>query len=722
MGNQGYISSLKLNPGVNDHLIDNQDAIHSGIIKALNIMTQGSYVAYGFDVSQAVGTGGDTETVYTVSNGGYFRNGLFSTFTQTTVTKATATATSNGDYYVMLVLDSSNALQIRGTSALGSSTPVGASPEDGDIPIAMIRIETGQTNINSREIQYLTSKTLSKSLSLGYSNSNIYNEALTITANATKALFTSVGDFEFKLPGTSATDIFKITDNAGSPQTQFSITGEGNATIENDLAVGGNTTITGNLTAAHLYSTYLSSTDSLIFRVDYDESTTPHTSIYQFRNGANGSVFEITESGDATLTNNFIFGGNIQKSGGAGLSADILNQATVSGTVNFANYAGTVLIGAVAGLVSVGILKSVNNTIQDSLGTSSITFSAGTSVNMGVKLNADNGIHISKSKSTEKSVGFAATLGTNNQCGHILWTDALATPLNLAHHVHLIGSESYTHDLSAYSPVGTGGHQSPTVNTYNDEIWEGFSILSPANDVFGGSVLFTALPPAMEATAGLLYTIKNVNRHTNVVVICKHHGYDGVSVLEGVIEGGNENRGNNFAYVSNRVVSLKSLLNVANLPSPTVPDNMTSAIILRPMETITVMPVSYGLESEANYNDWGSQGHSANPTWILLNDNSGGLAHTTYITSGYPATVYLSPVFSGMHYFVGQNGITFTLPSNAQLGTQYLFQLLSPASSLTVSCQGSQSLTDGTATNTNTIAGSAKTFTYLGNNIWSIIG
>jgi len=75
-----------------------------------------------------------------------------------------------------------------------------------------------------------------------------------------------------------------------------------------------------------------------------------------------------------------------------------------------------------------------------------------------------------------------------------------------------------------------------------------------------------------------------------------------------------------------------------------------------------------------------------------------------------------------MHYFVAQDGLTFTLPLNAQLGTQYLFQLISPAASLTVSCQAGQALTDGTATNTNTTAGSAKTFTYLGANVWSIIG
>ena len=75
-----------------------------------------------------------------------------------------------------------------------------------------------------------------------------------------------------------------------------------------------------------------------------------------------------------------------------------------------------------------------------------------------------------------------------------------------------------------------------------------------------------------------------------------------------------------------------------------------------------------------------------------------------------------------MHYFVAQDALTFTLPLNAQLGTQYLFQLISPAAGLTVSCQAGQSLTDGTATNTNTTAGSAKTFTYLGNNVWSIIG
>ena len=199
MANTGHITNLKQNPN-GEHLIDNTDAIHSGIIKALNIMVQDSYIAYGCTVTQSAGSGGvgNAETVYTVANGGYFRNGDFIEFSQNTVKKDSATQTSNGDWYAMIVIDENGALQIRGTSALGGTDPKGADPDVGDIPICMVRIQTGQTNVATREIQYLTAKTLKRDVSVGRSTGSAYVEAMGITASSSVTQITNLVD-EYKI-------------------------------------------------------------------------------------------------------------------------------------------------------------------------------------------------------------------------------------------------------------------------------------------------------------------------------------------------------------------------------------------------------------------------------------------------------------------------------------------------------------------------------------------
>ena len=47
--NTGYISTLAQNPA--NHLIDNTDAVHSGIVKSLNLLAKGSYIAWGFNIT-----------------------------------------------------------------------------------------------------------------------------------------------------------------------------------------------------------------------------------------------------------------------------------------------------------------------------------------------------------------------------------------------------------------------------------------------------------------------------------------------------------------------------------------------------------------------------------------------------------------------------------------------------------------------------------------------
>ena len=54
------------------HLLDGTDAIHSGLIKALNCMAQGNYVNKGMNITQSAPA---SYTRFGVAAGGYFQNG-----------------------------------------------------------------------------------------------------------------------------------------------------------------------------------------------------------------------------------------------------------------------------------------------------------------------------------------------------------------------------------------------------------------------------------------------------------------------------------------------------------------------------------------------------------------------------------------------------------------------------------------------------------------------
>ena len=175
--NSGYITKMGDNNTHNGNAgqpVDGTDFPHSGLIKALNAMATTGYAG----LTASTGTGSKNfnmqmndssgQTVITVRTGKVIRGGvLMGATTEATITEIIhsgsmtdtsiqfqeVTADSAGDNrYHLIVVDSSNVVKIRQSPGVDKV----ADLNDGDIPIAVLRMQKGEAKA-TRHIQYLTS-------------------------------------------------------------------------------------------------------------------------------------------------------------------------------------------------------------------------------------------------------------------------------------------------------------------------------------------------------------------------------------------------------------------------------------------------------------------------------------------------------------------------------------------------------------------------------------
>tara|TARA_Y100001938_G_scaffold144790_1_gene220149 strand:- start:14027 stop:15412 length:1386 start_codon:yes stop_codon:yes gene_type:complete len=175
--NSGYITKMGDNSTHNGSAgqpVDGVDFPHSGLIKALNAMATTGYAG----LTASTGTGSknfnmqmnDSSglTVITVRTGKVIRGGvLMDATTEATITEIIhsgsmtdtsiqfqeVTADSSGaNRYHLIVVDSTNAVKIRQSPGVDKV----ADLSDGDIPIAVLRMQKGEAKA-TRHIQYLTS-------------------------------------------------------------------------------------------------------------------------------------------------------------------------------------------------------------------------------------------------------------------------------------------------------------------------------------------------------------------------------------------------------------------------------------------------------------------------------------------------------------------------------------------------------------------------------------
>ena len=175
--NSGYITKMGDNNTHNGSAgqpVDGTDFPHSGLIKALNAMATTGYAG----LTASTGTGSKNfnmqmndssgQTVITVRTGKVIRGGVLQdatseatiteiihsgSMTDTSIQFQEVTADSAGaNRYHLIVVDSSNVVKIRQSPGVDKV----ADLNDGDIPIAVLRMQKGEAKA-TRHIQYLTS-------------------------------------------------------------------------------------------------------------------------------------------------------------------------------------------------------------------------------------------------------------------------------------------------------------------------------------------------------------------------------------------------------------------------------------------------------------------------------------------------------------------------------------------------------------------------------------
>ena len=170
--NIGRMTNLAASPTTG--MVDGIDSLHTGIIKALEIMAKGRMIikcgTFGLSAS-----GGYTR--YSLADPQYIYDGKVYSHSGTLTVDQTSSHASNGTYsrYVWVLLD----INSGGTPhiELSIESNIYSSPRikdiaDGYIPIALVNIEAGSAaDATNRSFQMFTQTVTDNSVSIGYNNS-----------------------------------------------------------------------------------------------------------------------------------------------------------------------------------------------------------------------------------------------------------------------------------------------------------------------------------------------------------------------------------------------------------------------------------------------------------------------------------------------------------------------------------------------------------------------
>jgi len=204
VNNEGF-SSLGTPTGSLTDITDGSDAVHTGIVKALNRMATGNVALSGFDISAV------TSNSITFGNGNVLKDGELTAITGATVTIGVSDRV-DGAYHLIIV--SGTTLGYR----VGAANIV-ADYNDGDVIIGVGKYVNSSTNM---QFQYLTGQKTKNAVSIAYDNSGTYTEAGKISGDANGILITGTSDVS--LDGTNDRVYIKdATDNTLKTVTPQSI-------------------------------------------------------------------------------------------------------------------------------------------------------------------------------------------------------------------------------------------------------------------------------------------------------------------------------------------------------------------------------------------------------------------------------------------------------------------------------------------------------------------
>jgi hypothetical protein len=201
VANSGILSTLTTT--ANTEITDKVDSPHSGLFKALHRMTEGNYTVK--DAHSSLGlvhtfsfSGGNPQVAITAGKGLF--NNKYITISALTTHTITGGKPSSGTFYHWARYNSSGTISI----VTGTSDGVVPALGTGYAPISLIRVLSTDTAGGDIAFQLFTTSKTENSLSIGYEASNIYTEAMNITASS--------GDVTFKNIVQDKDIIFNVND------------------------------------------------------------------------------------------------------------------------------------------------------------------------------------------------------------------------------------------------------------------------------------------------------------------------------------------------------------------------------------------------------------------------------------------------------------------------------------------------------------------------------
>ena len=228
--------------------VDGIDFPHSGLIKLFDAQrygyailkdnittgsdssTAGSVFDKNFNISMD-DTSSSGKTTVAVMSGAVIRNGILVNVATgasvgvgahlTEITSGSPTdvqfieqGSTGENFYHVIVVNSSNAIKIRNPSAKDKVADLLA----GDIPIAILRVQNGETK-TARHIQFLGTDRRDGGLSIYYTDSNVPTESLQISASSGHATLENKAqdkDIIFKVnDGGASTEVLRISGDDG---------------------------------------------------------------------------------------------------------------------------------------------------------------------------------------------------------------------------------------------------------------------------------------------------------------------------------------------------------------------------------------------------------------------------------------------------------------------------------------------------------------------------
>lgn len=260
--NPGIISTLATNPS-STQLKDGTDNIHSGIIKALHAATGENRGVDGFGLTQV---DGGTTTSFQVAAGKVLRDGKLVSVSGATLTTTTAQISVNSnDWYGLIVVcdgtesgETANTLKWRFGAVTGKANTSAASVaelKDGDIPLIVIKVDTGDANDATDRLHqflfYPQAVRQFSAINAGSETMRINNDGTLTKGSATITLPSSTGTLALTSELTSLDDN-NLADDAVTAAKLAS-----NAVVEASIVDSNVTTdkiADGNVTTAKIAS------------------------------------------------------------------------------------------------------------------------------------------------------------------------------------------------------------------------------------------------------------------------------------------------------------------------------------------------------------------------------------------------------------------------------------------------------------------------------------